>query len=250
MSERFNPFSLEGKTILITGASSGIGRATAIACSKMGARVVITGRNEERLSETFSQLIPSEENQMIVCDMIKSEQLNHLVDSVLSINGLVLSAGINSTLPLKFFTKDKIYQIFEVNLFSQVELFRLLHKKKLLKDSASVVAISSIGGNYVYTPGSTVYGASKAALCSWVKTAAKELAPKIRFNCVCPGHINTPMNNYGYISEEEYAKYRDSIPMHRFGEPEEVAYGVIYLLSEASSLITGSELIIDGGASL
>ena len=113
-----------------------------------------------------------------------------------------------------------------------------------------MVAISSIGGTLTYSPGASAYGASKAALLSWTKSAAKELAPKVRINSICPGQINTPRNDNTSVSEEQYETYRKSIPMQCFGEPEDVAHGVAYLLSDAARWITGSTLVIDGGSSL
>ena len=127
---------------------------------------------------------------------------------------------------------------------------RLAVKKKILNEDASIVALSSIGGNATFSPGAAAYGASKAALLSWMKTAAKEFAPKYRINSVCPGQVNTPMNVGGDITVEQYETYRESIPMKRFGEPEELAYGVIYLLSDASRWVTGMALTIDGGTTL
>lgn len=244
-----NPFSLEGKTILVTGASSGIGAATAIECAKGGASLVITGRNEERLGATFSAL-EGPGHVKLVCDINDEEQTKAMVASLPKLDGVVLCAGVNQTLPISFLTRKKIDSIFNTNFFSQVELVRLIIKKKLLNEGASIVALSSIGGNAVFTPGAAAYGASKAALLSWMKTAAKELAPKYRVNCICPGQVNTPMNAAGDITEEQYESYRNLIPMKRFGEPEEIAYCAIYLLSGASRWITGSAITIDGGTTL
>lgn len=244
-----NIFSLEGKTILITGASSGIGAAIAIECSKAGAKLIIIGRNEERLNATYSAL-EGIGHIGLICDLKDEEAIKKLVSSLPKLDGLVLCAGINKTMPISFLTRKKIDEIFDINFFSPVELLRLMIKKKILNENASIVAMSSIGGNDVFTPGAAAYGASKAALLSWMKTTAKELAPKFRVNCICPGQINTPMNATQEITEEQYESYRNSIPMKRFGKPEEIAYCAIYLLSEASRWITGSTFIIDGGTTL
>ena len=244
----FNPFSLEGKTILVTGASSGIGRATAIACSKMGAAVIITARNEERLNETFATLEPSDANAMIVADLATDEGIETLVSTLDKVDGVALCAGVNETVPVQFATRTKFDKIFNVNFFAQAELMRLLIKKKKLAKGSSVVAISSVGGNFEFAPGLGIYGASKAALLSWVKSCALELAPKqVRVNAVCPGVINTPMNENTNISKEDYEREMQRYPLKRFGEPEEVAYGIIYLLSNASAWVTGTELVIAGG---
>lgn len=244
-----NPFSLKGKTILVTGASSGIGAATAIECAKAGAALVITGRNEERLNAICSSL-EGEGHVMLVCDLNDEEQTKSLISSLPKLDGVVLCAGINQTMPISFLTRKKMDGIFNTNFFSPVELTRLIIKKKTLNENASIVALSSIGGNETFTPGAAAYGASKAALLSWMKSAAKELAPKYRVNCICPGQVNTPMNASGDITEEQYESYRKSIPMKRFGEPAEIAYCAVYLLSDASRWVTGSSFIIDGGTTL
>ena len=247
MSE-YNPFSLEGKTILITGASSGIGKAAAIACSKMGATVIITARNEERLSETFAALEQRDGNQQIAIDLASEDGIDSLIAQIGTIDGVALCAGINETVPVQFATRQKFDKIFNVNFFVQAELLRMLTKKKKLVKDSSVVAISSVGGNFEFAPGLGIYGASKAALLSWVKSCALELAPRqIRINAVCPGVINTPMNESTNISAEDYEKEKLQYPLKRFGEPEDVAYGIIYLLSSASAWVTGPELVIAGG---
>lgn len=197
------PFSLDGKTVLITGASSGIGAATAVECSRLGATVILVGRNSERLQSTMERL-SGEGHKAICCDLTDETAVKGLIDALTPIEGAVLCAGVNSTLPLSFLSRKKIDSIFNTNFFSQVELLRLLQKKKLLKEGSSVVAMSSIGGTTTFTPGAAAYGASKAALLSWMKTAARELAPKVRVNCVCPGQVNTPMNAAGEITQEQY----------------------------------------------
>lgn len=244
-----NPFSLYGKTILVTGASSGIGAACAFECSRTGATVVLTGRDVNRLQNILSKL-QGNNHTSHSCDLNIVDSLNSFVCSLPQLDGVVLCAGVNQSLPLSFLTRKKIDRIFDINFFSQVELVRLLVKNKLLNSGASIVAMASIGGISVFPPAASAYGASKAALLSWMKTAAREVAPKIRINCICPGHVNTPMNRPGNISEEQYHDYKDIIPMKRFAEPEEIAYGVVYLLSDATKWMTGSVLTIDGGSSL
>jgi NAD(P)-dependent dehydrogenase (short-subunit alcohol dehydrogenase family) len=155
-------------------------------------------------------------------------------------------------MPLKFATRKKLDTSFEINFFAQVELLRLLQKgKKLNSGNASVVALSSVGGTSRYDLGNGVYGATKAALLSWMKTAAVELGPSnIRVNCICPGSTKTPMTTFAQLSEEQVNNYLNSIPLRRMGEPEEIAYGAVYLLSDAARWVTGTSLIIDGGISL
>lgn len=244
------PFALGGKTVLVTGASSGIGEATALCVADAGAVVIATARNQERLSKTISNLSGNNHHQ-IVADLNEPTELEQLVDSIETIDGAVLCAGINEAVPIKFATRKKIASIFETNLFSQIELLRLLVKKKKLNPNASIVAISSIGGVDTFSIGQGAYGASKAALLSWMKFAAKELSGnKIRVNCILPGHINTPMNDRIAFTEDQLNSYRNTIPLKRFGEPKDVANGVVYLLSDASSWVTGTTLKIDGGSTL
>lgn len=243
----YNPFTLEGKTVLVTGASSGIGRSTAIECSKMGATVILTARNEERLQETLSQM-EGDGHQYIVADLLQTEDLERIVATVPALDGVVLCAGKGLTLPFNFSSRDKFDSIFEVNFFSPVELLRLLNKKKKIATGGSVVMMDSIGGVKRFSGGNSIYGASKAALKAMVNFCAVELAPrKIRVNGVCPGMVETPLIRRGTLTEEQLKMDMDKYPLKRYGTPEEVAYGVIYLLSDASAWVTGHSLIIDGG---
>lgn len=247
MDTYYNPFSLRGKTVLITGASSGIGQETAIQCSKLGAKVVITARNEERLKETLS-LLQGEGHQMVIAELTNQEEVEKLVGDVNELHGLVLCAGMGMTSPFLFATRDKFDDVFNVNFFAPVELLRLLVKKKRLQKDSSVVFVSSIGGVESFQVGNGVYGASKAALNSTMKFCAKELAAKkIRINSVNPGMVNTKLIQGGTISEEQHKLDMEKYPLKRYGEPQDIAYGIIYLLSDASSWVTGHSLIIDGG---
>ena len=250
MGVNYNPFSLEGKTILVTGASSGIGQETAIQCSRLGAKVIVTARNEERLKTTLSQL-EGEGHNMVIAELTDQEQLENLVNSVGDLNGVVLCAGRAMTSPFMFNTRDKYDNVFNINYFAPVELLRLLLKKKKIKKDASVVFVSSIGGVFGYSLGNSIYGATKAALHSTMKFCAKELAPKnVRVNSVNPGMVNTPLIGSGSISEEQYKADMERYPLKRYGEPHDIAYGIIYLLSDASSWVTGQSLVIDGGITL
>ena len=246
----YNPFSLEGKTILVTGASSGIGQETAIQCSKLGAKVIITARNEERLKETLSQM-DGEGHSMLIAELTRQEELENLVSTIDALNGVVLCAGKGMTSPFPFSTRDKFDSIFEVNFFAPVELLRLLVEKKKLEKDSSVVFVSSIGGNGSYSLGNGVYGASKAAINSTMKFCARELvAKKIRVNTVNPGMVNTKLIQGGAISEEQHKLDMEKYPLKRYGEPQDIAYGIIYLLSDASSWVTGHSLVIDGGITI
>ena len=248
----YNPFSLVGKTILVTGASSGIGQETAIVCSKYGARVIVTARNQERLQETFDRLKTIDEGHMqLLADMTSHEDLEQLIASLPSLDGAVLCAGNSTTLPLQFGSRQKFDEMFDVNFFAPVELLRLMYKKKVLQMGASVVMIASIGGTHSFMPGNGVYGASKAALNSVMKYAAREYASrKIRVNSICPGMVDTPLIHRGTITEEQLAEDAKKYPLGRYGRTEDIANGAIYLLSDASSWLTGHDLVIDGGFSI
>ena len=246
----YNPFTLEGKKILVTGASSGIGQKTAIECSKLGASVVLTGRNQDRLNATFSQLDGFGHAQMIA-ELTDNAQITDLVNSLPVLDGVVLCAGRGMTLPFPFCTREKYDEIFNVNYFAPVELLRLLVKKKKLGKESSVVFVSSIGGNCSFSLGNGIYGASKAAINSTMKFCARELAPKkIRVNSVNPGMVNTKLIQGGAISEEQHKLDMEKYPLKRYGETEDIAYGIIYLLSDASSWVTGHSLVIDGGVTI
>ncbi len=245
----YNPFSIEGKTILVTGASSGIGRATAIECSKAGAQLLITGRNKERLDETFASL-EGNNHISVVADLSDVEGIKSLLKSITPLDGAVLCAGIGETALIPFCNLKKFQKIFNVNLFSQTELIRLLIKDKKCNNYASIVAISSIS-KFTHELGNSIYGAGKPALSAWIKYAAFEFGNKgIRFNCICPGIIETPIIRGGAISDEQLSENMKEYPLGRFGKPEEIAYGAMYLLSDASAWVTGIDLIIDGGNTL
>ena len=245
----YNPFTLKGKTILVTGASSGIGQATAIECAQMGAEVVITGRDTERLQAT-ADLMGNPKAQ-IAADITNQEDVERLVAALPPLDGAVLCAGNSTTLPLQFGSREKFDEMFNVNFFAPVELLRLMYKKKVLQKGASVVLIASIGGTHSFMPGNGVYGASKAALNSLMKYAAREYASrKIRVNSICPGMVDTPLIHRGTITEEQLVEDAKRYPLGRYGKPDDIANGAVYLLSDASSWLTGHDLVIDGGFSI
>lgn len=245
----YNPFTLKGKTILVTGASSGIGQATAVECAQMGAEVVITGRDTKRLQAT-ADLMGNLKAQ-IAADLTNQEDVERLVASLPPLDGAVLCAGNSTTLPLQFGSREKFDEMFNVNFFAPVELLRLMYKKKVLQKGASVVLIASIGGTHSFMPGNGVYGASKAALNSLMKYAAREYASrKIRVNSICPGMVDTPLIHRGTITEEQLAEDAKRYPLGRYGKPDDIANGAVYLLSDASSWLTGHDLVIDGGFSI
>lgn len=244
-----NPFSLENKTILITGASSGIGRSIAVECSKMGARIIIIGRNSERLSETYNMLLGNEHIQ-IVADIDKQEDIDALVTEIPVIDGLVNNAGISHTKPISFLKDEEILNVFQTNLFSQIRLTRTLMKKKKINNSSSIIFMSSMAAINPEV-GNSVYGASKAALKTFMLSCAKEFSTKlIRANAIHPGMVRTPLVESLNFDEETIKKDEQRYPLKRYGKPEDVAYAAIYLLSDASNWVTGTSIMVNGGIHL
>jgi NAD(P)-dependent dehydrogenase (short-subunit alcohol dehydrogenase family) len=245
-----NPFLLTGKKVLVTGASSGIGRTIAVECSKIGAKVIITGRNQENLHTTYGML-DGEGHDELLCDLQIEEQLDALVDRVPELDGVVHCAGIVSTLPFEFITRKKLDDIFNVNFVSPTVFSRMLVKNKKISCNASIVWISSIAGTIVSSPAKSMYGATKGAVNGMMKGMAIDLAPKkIRVNAVLPGMIETRVLDEGQITTEQFEEDKKKYPLKRYGKPEDVAFAVIYLLSDASSWVTGSSIIVDGGVTL
>lgn len=248
----YNPFSLEDKVILVTGASSGIGRAIAIECSKLGASVILTARNRDRLEETLQHMDTSQQHQIIIGDLSNEEDLINLVQSIgQPIDGLVQCAGFTIPKPFQFVTEKDVDSIMKVNYTAPLLLTQQLLKRKKIKKGASVVFISSISGVWVSYVAGSLYSGSKGAINGLVKGMAIELASKsIRVNCVNPGMIETNILEGGEITKEQLQEDTKRYPLGRYGKPEEVAHAVIYLLSDASSWVTGSNLLIDGGYTL
>lgn len=246
----YNPFSLENKTILVTGASSGIGKAIAIECSKMGAKVVITGRNEQRLQETY-KLLEGLQPAYIVADLSKKEDIETLVNQIDCLNGLVNCAGLTIPKPFKFLQEEDIQEVMTVNFNAPLLLTQLLIKKRKLRRASSIVFISSISGTKISYIGNSIYSASKGAINGICKGLALELASQqIRVNSVIPGMVETNIVSGGEVTQEQLEADKQKYPLKRYGKPEEVAHAVVYLLSDASSWVTGSNLLIDGGYTL
>lgn len=243
----YNPFSLHGKTILVTGASSGIGRSVAIECSRIGAIVVITGRDEARLTETFS-LLEGDGHFKIIADLTNENDLLNLIDQSPLLDGIVHSAGISRPLPFRFIKKSDIELIFQPNFIAPVILSQSILKTKKLNNGGSVIFLSSISGVNCTSTGGALYSASKGAINAITKTMALELSTKeIRVNCINPGMIETNILDNSIISDDQLKDEIKKYPLKRFGKPSEIAFLAIYLLSDASRWITGSNIVIDGG---
>lgn len=243
-----NIFSLENKTILVSGASSGIGRAVAVECSKVGASVIITARNESRLKETLS-LMQGENNRMYCADFTKEDEISNLVASIGDkLDGVVLCAGINDKLIIKLISAENINNMLTTNFTGPVQLTQKLMKKKLINKFCSFVFMSSVSAFYP-SVSNALYASSKAAITQFSKILALELLPlKGRVNCIEPAFVETEMIRK--YPPEVLDEIRANYPLGRFAKPEEIAYAVIYYLSDASQLVTGTSLVIDGGYTL
>ncbi len=250
MSETFNPFSLEGKIILVTGASSGIGRATAIACSKIGATMIITGRNEARLNNTYQQL-DGTDNKSVIADLSTPEGRTTLLETTDKIDGIVHCAGISGHKVFQFLKENEISEMFEINFNTPMLLSRDFIKRKKVNKGGSIVFITSTSGIVSSYMGGCLYSSTKGALNGLIKGMALELATKnIRVNSVMPSMVSTPIMNGGQLTDEQFEEDKKRYPLKRYGYPEEVAYAVIYLLSDASAWTTGTNLLMDGGRSI
>lgn len=252
-----NPYSLEGKRILVTGASSGIGEAVAKAVSRMGGQVALVSRSKEKLEKVAAEM-EGTSNRVVPLNLLSGEKnieriLHDLVNTWGPLNGMVHSAGIHMTVPLRNFTADEITKsVFEMNYWVFLTLSRFFVKNKHCMNGASMVAISSITA-LKGKAGLSVYAGSKGALISSIRCLALEYAHKnIRFNCICPGWVDTPMLDATkeMLGNELFQTNIEKLHPLGVGTPEDVANAAVYLLSDASRWVTGSSLIVDGGFSL
>ena len=243
MMEGYNPYSLAGKTVLVTGASSGIGRATAIECSRLGATIVATGRDEARLGETMAALT-GENHVSILADLTKAEDVAKLVSELPQIDGFVCNAGITRRRPVSYVKEEELREVFETNTFVAFTLTKGIMKAKKMNRGGSMVFLSSMAARQV-THGNAMYAASKAAVESFARSCAQEYAPmQIRANAILPGMVETPMNKQGTLSAEAIERDKQNYLMKRYGKPEEIAWAVIYLLSDASAWTSGTSMVV------
>lgn len=248
----YNPFSLKNKTVLVTGASSGIGRQCAVDCSKMGARVVLLGRNQERLAETMAQM-EGEGHLLVAFDLTESEKIKEIVASMVRvvgpIHGVLHCAGISETIPMRLMKSELLDKFFRNNVYSAIELTReVCSVKNVAKDGASIVFFSSIMG-CVGESGKSLYSMTKGALIAATRSLACEYAKKrIRFNCVSPGAILTPINaNLPHMADPEKRQALADKHLLGLGECSDISNACVYLISDASKWVTGQNMIVDGG---
>lgn len=243
MMDEYNPYSLAGKTVLVTGASSGIGRATAIECSRLGATVVTTGRDEARLDETMAALT-GEGHVSISADLTNADDVARLVSELPQIDGFVCNAGITRRRPVSYVKEEELHEVFETNTFAAFTLTKAIMKAKKMNRGGSMVFLSSMAARQV-TPGNAVYAASKAAVESFARSCAQEYAPmQIRANAILPGMVDTPLSKQGALSAEMIERDKQNYLLKRYGKPEEIAWAVIYLLSDASAWTSGTSMVV------
>jgi NAD(P)-dependent dehydrogenase (short-subunit alcohol dehydrogenase family) len=252
MMVSYNPFSLEGKTILITGGAGGIGSCTADVAAKLGARVILTDIREDALQVALEKLPRgngTEEHLAIKADLTSPDELAVLVEACPKLDGLVCNAGVMKLTLTQFITEDELTRIQKINLNAPILLTRSLLKKKKVGKGGSIVFTASAAGVYRVSIGNGIYATTKCGIDAFMRTVALEMGPKgIRCNSVNPGMVETAL--IGSFTEEEKEKEKLNYPLRRFAKPEDIAFGIAYLLSDASSFVTGTALKIDGGMTL
>lgn len=244
--------SLSNKKILITGASSGIGKATAILFSNLGAELVITGRSKDNLSDTYNKLNKSQNHKMILADLASITDIKQLISDILTLDGFVHCCGKVLPVPVKFIKEEQLDDVMSVNYFSAVNIVSELLKQKKINNNGSIAFISSISTSYAYFGGAP-YISSKAALEGYSKTLALELVPKkIRVNVLQPALVKTAIFDStleAAVDDAEMKKLVSKYPLG-IGEPEDVAQALAYFISDTSKWVTGSTLKMDGGLTL
>lgn len=245
MTENYNPFSLAEKHILVTGASSGIGKGIVLACAKMGATMLLNGRNIGRLNDVLTQL-PKGNHRVFVADLNDSGAISAMVATLPQLDGVVMCAGVANRIPCKAITKDDIDYVMKTNIEAPMLLQAELLARKKINKAASIVYVASRAYESP-SMGNAIYSASKGAVVSYAKCLALELASRqIRVNCICPGMVWTEMIT-NVLNEEDLKVAEQKYPLKRFGQVEDVANLALFLLSDASSWMTGSAIDISGG---
>ena len=240
MEKPFNPFSLEGKVIVISGAASGIARQCAVDCSRMGAKLILLDLNGPGLEETMTMVERPEEHYYAEVNLTDYPRVTEVVSDgvakVGKIDGLLNCAGISTTLPLNSVKDDLLDKFFHVNVYTGYFLTKEVCKRANLSETGA---------------GKSVYGMTKGALLSAAKSLAVELARKnVRVNSISPGVIVTPINqNLPHIADPEKRAQLEAQHLLGLGKTTDIANACIYLLSDASRWVTGTNLFVDGGFS-
>lgn len=245
----FNPFSLVGKRVLVTGASSGIGREIALTCAKMGALVIATGRDQPRLSATFEALqsISDLVHVAVAADLTVAEDRARVVAAAeAGIDGLVHCAGISKLSPVRMMTAEHLRELHTINVEAPLLLTQGLLIKNRVAKNGSIMFMASVAA-YIGVPGVGAYSGTKAALIAISRNLAMEVVKHgIRVNCLAPSFVDTPMLTFDSFKVSPLEKHHATHPLG-FGKPEDVANAAVFLMSGASRWITGTTLVMDGG---
>jgi NAD(P)-dependent dehydrogenase (short-subunit alcohol dehydrogenase family) len=247
-----NPFDdIHGQRILVTGASSGIGRAVCVLLSQLGAKLILVGRSEERLAETALMLDGTghaiEPKDLSQADTIPV-WMKQLTKDMGPLNGVVHSAGIQGVSPVRFLKDEDFIHMINVNVNSAVQHAKGFRQKGVRGEAGSIVLLSSVIG-IVGQAGVAAYSASKGAVCALTRSIAIEFAAEnIRVNCIAPGIVKTEMTQdfQSKLSEEQFNELCDKYPLG-IGEPRDIANAIVFLLSNTGRWITGTTLVVDGG---
>lgn len=248
---QYNPYSLVGKTILVTGGAGGIGSEVARVCSKLGARIILTDIREDALETALSSLTAVDDGDHLAykADLTNAEELRNLVNQIPEIDGFVCNAGVMKLVLTQFITEEDLTRIQSINLNAPILLTKALLKKKKIKKGGSIVFTASAAGVYRVSLGNAIYATTKCGIDAFMRTVALEYGPRgIRCNSVNPGMVETAL--IGGFTDEEKQKEMQNYPLRRFAKPVDIALGIVYLLSDASSFVTGTALKIDGGMTL
>lgn len=242
-------FSLHGKTILVTGASSGLGRQIAMTCATRGARIILTGRDATRLQETHKQLA-GEGHIQVTADLTSAEGRTQVVQAASRIDGVVLCLGGQMLSPIRQLRESLMTAMYQAHFLAPVMLTQRLLQANVIEKQGSIVFMLSTAA-HIGTRGVGPYSAMKSALLGVIRCLAMEVAPrKVRVNGISPSVVPTP-RLWGEDDEknEPLKKERARHPLG-LGTPQDVANGVVYLLADASRWVTGTSLVMDGGAVL
>jgi NAD(P)-dependent dehydrogenase (short-subunit alcohol dehydrogenase family) len=243
---------MTGRRVMVSGASSGLGRATAILLSELGAQLVLVARNRDRLEQTRSQL-SGEGHHIIERDLGTDidaipKWMKQVVETTGPLHGLVHSAGIVALLPLRGLSYGKLHELMDINFSSAVMLTRGFRQRGVVEGGGSIALLSSVAG-LIGQRGLSAYCASKGALMALTRSLALELAEEnIRINCVAPGLVETEMVNTQEtdLLEDKLALLTQCHPLG-LGRPADVANAVCFLLADTGRWITGTSLVVDGG---
>lgn len=244
-----NPFALTGKRILVTGASSGIGRQIAVSCAQMGATIIGVGRDEARIRET-QQLLDAtgSGHQMVSAELTSPEGRDAVVAALggVPVQGVAHVSGISRLVPVRMFSEKHMREVQATNVEAPMLLTQALFKRALLADGGSILFMASIAA-HIGVPGVGMYSGTKAALIAIMRSLSMEVAKRrIRANCLSPALVRTPLLDATAKMVSSMETEENNYPLG-FGTPEDVANAAIYFLSDASRWVTGTTLVMDGG---